>query len=237
MGKKLKKYIETIEKRADLSTVERFNNIRRVALILLGGFLALETGNVAAGWRTSVIVASLFVWSIPLRYIVGLLKTTDTDFLYRVESIFDSIFNIEFYLQLAAIGKANSGMFWKLLIASIIQMLADEFYLNGNNTRFKYPYLAVTSLSNFYILYEIFSGETGRAAARSGNKALVTSFGANRMLTVFNMVTRIVFTLFLNDRKNPTFVAIYNWIRATFLGLNSLVVWAAATSSSGKRAK
>ena len=33
-----------------------------------------------------------------------------------------------------------------------------------------------------YILYEIFSGEAGKAAAKSGNKALVTAFGAMRMI-------------------------------------------------------
>ena len=33
-----------------------------------------------------------------------------------------------------------------------------------------------------YVLYEIFSGEAGRAAANSGNKALATTFGAMRMI-------------------------------------------------------
>ena len=33
-----------------------------------------------------------------------------------------------------------------------------------------------------YILYEVFSGEAGKRAAKSGNKALVTAFGAMRMI-------------------------------------------------------
>ena len=33
-----------------------------------------------------------------------------------------------------------------------------------------------------YILYEIFSGEAGKAAAKSGNKPLVTAFSALRMI-------------------------------------------------------
>ena len=33
-----------------------------------------------------------------------------------------------------------------------------------------------------YILYEIFSGEAGKVAVKSGNKSLVTAFGALRMI-------------------------------------------------------
>ena len=33
-----------------------------------------------------------------------------------------------------------------------------------------------------YVLYEIFSGEAGKAAAKSGNKIFVTAFGALRMI-------------------------------------------------------
>ncbi len=44
-----------------------------------------------------------------------------------------------------------------------------------------------------YILYEVFSGEAGKAAAKSGNKSLVTAFGAMRMIvTVVGQFTHYV---------------------------------------------
>ena len=87
---------------------------------------------------------------------------------------------VEFYLILAAVGKANSGMFWRLLLGSVVMLvggyLGEAGYINATLG------FVIGMAGWFYILYEVFSGEAGKAAAKSGNKALVTAFGAMRMI-------------------------------------------------------
>ena len=92
---------------------------------------------------------------------------------------------VEFYLILAAINKANSGMFWRLLIGSLVMLiggyLGEAGYINSTLG------FIIGMAGWIYILYEIFSGEAGKAAAKSGNKSLVTAFGAMRMIVTVGL--------------------------------------------------
>jgi len=92
----------------------------------------------------------------------------------------------------------------------------------------------------FYILYEVFSGEAGKAAAKSGNKALVTAFGAMRMIVtvgwaiyplgyVFGYLTGAVDADSLNVIYN-----IADLLNKTAFGL---IIWAAAMQTGGRKAK
>jgi hypothetical protein len=87
---------------------------------------------------------------------------------------------VEFYLILSAVGKAKSGMFWRLFLGSVVMLvggyLGEAGYINATLG------FIIGMAGWVYILYEVFSGEAGKAAAKSGNKALVTAFGAMRMI-------------------------------------------------------
>jgi bacteriorhodopsin len=92
----------------------------------------------------------------------------------------------------------------------------------------------------FYILYEVFSGEAGKAAAKCGNKALVTAFGAMRMIITVGWAIYplgYVFGYLKGCMDANTLNVIYNL--ADFLNKIAfgLVIWAAATQSSGRKAK
>jgi len=88
--------------------------------------------------------------------------------------------NIEFYLILAAVKKVPTGIFWRILIGSIVMLVGGYMGEAG----FIAPMLGfIIGMAGWiYILYEIFSGEAGKTVARSGNKSLVTAFGALRMI-------------------------------------------------------
>ena len=92
---------------------------------------------------------------------------------------------IEFYLILVAVRKANSGIFWRLLIGSLVMLiggyLGEAGYINATLG------FVIGMAGWVYILYEIFSGEAGKAASKSGNKALVTAFGAMRMIVTVGL--------------------------------------------------
>ena len=91
-----------------------------------------------------------------------------------------------------------------------------------------------------YILYEVFSGEAGKAASKSGNKALVTAFGAMRMIVTVGWAIYplgYVFGYLTGGVDADSLNVVYklaDFINKIAFGL---VIWAAATSSSGRRAK
>ena len=156
-----------------------------MGMLAATAFFFMETGNVAAGWRTSVIVAGLVTGIAFIHYMYMRevwISTGDSPTVYRYIDwlITVPLQMVEFYLILSAVGKANSGMFWRLLLGSLVMLiggyLGEAGYINSTLG------FIIGMAGWIYILYEIFSGEAGKAAAKSGNKALVTAFGAMRMI-------------------------------------------------------
>ena len=87
---------------------------------------------------------------------------------------------IVFYLILTAVRKVSSGMFWRLLVGTLVMVIGGYLGEAGH----------INSMLGFviwmagwvYILYEIFSGEAGKTAAKSGNKTFATAFSTLRMI-------------------------------------------------------
>jgi len=206
-------------------------------------FFFMETGNVAAGWRTSVIVAGLVtgVAFIHYMYMREVWVTTgDSPTVYRYIDwlITVPLQMVEFYLILSAVGKANSGMFWRLLLGSVVMLvggyLGEAGYINATLG------FIVGMAGWVYILYEVFSGEAGKAAAKSGNKALVTAFGAMRMIVTVGWAIYplgYVFGYLTGGVDAESLNVVYNLADFVNKIAFGLVIWAAATSSSGRRAK
>ena len=206
-------------------------------------FFFMERGSVAAGWKTSVTVAGLvtgvaFVHYMYMRDVWVMTGDSPTVYRYIDWLITVPLQMVEFYLILAAVGKANSGMFWRLLIGSLVMLiggyLGEAGYINAMLG------FIVGMAGWIYILYEVFSGEAGKAAAKSGNKALVTAFSAMRMIVTVGWAIYplgYVFGYLTGGVDANSLNVVYNladFINKIAFGL---VIWAAATSSSGRRAK
>jgi bacteriorhodopsin len=148
-------------------------------------FFFMERGSVAGGWKTSITVAGLvtgvaFVHYMYMREVWIITGDSPTVYRYIDWLITVPLQMIEFYLILAAIRKVPSGIFWRLLIGSVVMLvggyLGEAGYINATLG------FVIGMAGWIYILYEVFSGEAGKAASKSGNKALVTAFGAMRMI-------------------------------------------------------
>jgi bacteriorhodopsin len=214
-----------------------------MGMLAATAFFFLEVGNVSAGWRTSVIVAGLvtgiaFIHYMYMRDVWVMTGESPTVYRYIDWLITVPLQMVEFFLILAAVGKANSGMFWRLLIGSVVMLvggyLGEAGYIN------KMLGFVIGMAGWIYILYEIFSGEAGKAAAKSGNKALVTAFGAMRMIVTVGWAIYplgYVFGYLTGGVDANTLNVIYNL--ADFLNKIAfgLVIWAAATQSGGRRVK
>ena len=91
-----------------------------------------------------------------------------------------------------------------------------------------------------YVLYEIFSGEAGKAAAKSGNKALTTAFGALRMIVTVGWCIYplgYVFGYLTGGVDANSLNVIYNLADFVNKIAFGLVIWAAAVSSGGRSSK
>jgi bacteriorhodopsin len=214
-----------------------------MGMLAATAFFFLEAGNVAAAWRTSIIVAGLvtgiaFIHYMYMRDVWVMTGESPTVYRYIDWLITVPLQMIEFYLILAAVGKANSGIFWRLLIGTVVMLvggyLGEAGYINATLG------FVIGMAGWFYILYEIFSGEAGKAAAKSGNKALVTAFGAMRMIVTVGWAIYplgYVFGYLTGGVDANSLNVIYNL--ADFLNKIAfgLVIWAAATQSGGRKAK
>jgi bacteriorhodopsin len=214
-----------------------------MGMLAATAFFFLEAGSVAAGWRTSVIVAGLVTGIAFIHYMYMRdvwVSTGDSPTVYRYIDwlITVPLQMVEFFLILSAVGKANSGMFWRLLIGSVVMLvggyLGEAGYIN------EMLGFIIGMAGWIYILYEIFSGEAGKAAAKSGNKALVTAFGAMRMIVTVGWAIYplgYVFGYLTGGVDANSLNVIYNL--ADFLNKIAfgLVIWAAATSSGGRKTR
>ena len=216
-----------------------------VSMVMLAStaFFFLEAGNVAAHWRTSIIVAGLvtgiaFIHYMYMRDVWIMTGESPTVYRYIDWLITVPLLMIEFYLVLAAVGKANSGMFWRLLIGTVVMLvggyLGEAGYINATLG------FVIGMAGWFYILYEVFSGEAGKAAAKSGNKALVTAFGAMRMIVTVGWAIYplgYVFGYLTGGVDANSLNVIYNVADLLNKTAFGLIIWAAAVQTGGRRAK
>ena len=206
-------------------------------------FFFMERSSVASGWKTSVTVAGLvtgvaFVHYMYMREVWVMTGDSPTVYRYIDWLITVPLQMIEFYLILAAVRKVSGSIFWRLLIGSLVMLiggyLGEAGYINAMLG------FVIGMAGWIYILYEVFSGEAGKAASKSGNKALVTAFGAMRMIVTIGWAIYplgYIFGYLTGGIDAASLNIIYNladFINKIAFGL---VIWAAAVSSTPARAR
>ena len=214
-----------------------------MGMLAATAFFFMERGSVASGWKTSVTVAGLVtgIAFIHYMYMRGVwVQTGESPTVYRYIDwlITVPLQMIEFYLILAAVRKVPGGIFWRLLIGSLVMLiggyLGEAGYINALLG------FIIGMAGWVYILYEVFSGEAGKAAQKSGNKALVTAFGAMRMIVTVGWAIYplgYVFGYLTGGVDANSLNVVYNladFINKIAFGL---VIWAAAVSSAGARSR
>ncbi|MDC0951484.1 bacteriorhodopsin [Candidatus Pelagibacter sp.] len=142
---------------------------------------------------------------------------------------------LEFYFVLSAVNKADSGIFWRLMLGTLVMLvggyLGEAGYINATLG------FIIGMAGWVYILYEVFSGEAGKRAAKSGNKSLVTAFGAMRMIVTVGWAIYplgYIFGYLTGGVDANSLNVIYN--AADFLNKIAfgLIIWAAAMQQPGR---
>jgi len=146
---------------------------------------------------------------------------------------------LEFYFVLAAVKKVPSSVFWKLLIGSIV-MLVGGYAGEAGYVSAMLGFI-IGMAGWIYILFEIFSGEAGTIASKSGNKSLITAFSAMRIIVTVGWAVYplgYVFGYLTSGGVNvDSLNVLYN--AADFLNKIAfgLIIWACAMQNTTSRSR
>ena len=201
-------------------------------------FFFVERQDVSGKWRTSLTVAGLVTgiafWQyLYMRGMWSNMGASPTVFRYIDWLITVPLQIIEFYLIVAAVTVVSAGIFWRLLIASIVMLVGG--YLGETGLWAPSVGFAVGMIAWIYIIYEIFLGETAAANASSGNSASQSAFNTIKwIVTVGWAIYPVGYALgyFAGGVNNEALNIVYNLadlINKTAFGL---AIWAAAKSDS-----
>ncbi|WP_372824048.1 bacteriorhodopsin-like [Polaromonas sp.] len=156
-----------------------------MALIASTVFFFLERDRVSAKWKTSLTVSGLvtLVAAVHYFYMREVWVTTGaspTVFRYIDWLITVPLLMIEFYLILSAIAKVPAGVFWRLMVGTLVMLvggyLGEAGYLNV------WLGFGIGMAGWAYILYEIFAGEASKINAQQAPASVQSAFNLMRWI-------------------------------------------------------
>ena len=215
-----------------------------MACLAATAFFFLERGSVAPAWRTSITVAGLVtgIAFFHYMYMRGIwVETGESPTVYRYIDwlITVPLLMLEFYFVLSAVKKVPTSVFWKLLLGSLVMLIGGY----AGEAGYMSPMIGfIIGMAGWiYILFEIFSGEAGTIAAKSGNKSLITAFSAMRVIVTVGWAVYplgYIFGYLTPGGADANMLnIIYN--AADFLNKIAfgLIIWAAAMQNTSSRSK
>ena len=155
------------------------------AMLAATVFFFVERDRVHGKWKTSLSVAGLvtgvaFWHYLYMRGVWADTGTSPTVYRYIDWLITVPLQIIEFYLILKVCTNVGSGLFWKLLSASVLMLV---FGFVGETGGADANLMGVLGLIAWvYIIYEVFMGEAGKLNAASGNAAAQSAFNSIRWI-------------------------------------------------------
>ena len=173
---------------ADLSTSDMTGItfwLVTAAMLAATVFFFAERDVVKGKWKTSLSVAGLvtgvaFWHYLYMRGVWADTGTSPTVYRYIDWLITVPLQIIEFYLILRVCTNVGSGLFWKLLGASLVMLIAG--FLGEIGSAPAWPAFIVGMVAWLYIIWEVFSGEAGKLNASSGNVAAQSAFSTIRLI-------------------------------------------------------
>lgn len=156
-----------------------------MALVASTAFFFLERDRVAGKWKTSLTVSGLVTLIAAVHYFYMRdvwVATGSTPTVYRYIDwlITVPLLMIEFYLILAAIAKVPTGVFWRLMIGTLVMLVGG--YLGEAGYMSVLPAFIIGMLGWAYILWEIFAGEASKINANQAPANVQSAFSLMRWI-------------------------------------------------------
>lgn len=142
-------------------------------------FFLMESHRIGGKWATSLTVSALvtFIAAFHYMYMREVWVSTGaspTDFRYIDWLLTVPLLMIEFYLILTAITKVSGGIFWRLLIGTLVMLVPG--YMGEAGYIDTIIGFVIGMIGWVFILYEIFAGEASKVAASQATPAVKMSF-------------------------------------------------------------
>jgi bacteriorhodopsin len=214
------------------------------AMVAATFFFWVERDRAVGKWKTSLTVAAMVtgIAAIHYFYMRGIWIETGsspTVFRYVDWLLTVPLQIVEFYLILAAIAVVSISVFWRLLIASVVMLVAGyigEVSAMGDGGSL-WSGFWIGMVAWLYIIWEVFKGEASQISASKGTVASKKAFNALRLIvTVGWAIYPIGYYLgYTGSADANTLNIIYNLADFVNKIAFGVVIWAAATS--GTKAK
>ena len=156
-----------------------------MALIASTVFFFLERDRVSAKWKTSLTVSGLVTLIAAVHYfymrdVWVTTGSTPTVFRYIDWLITVPLLMIEFFLILSAIAKVPAGVFWRLMVGTIVMLVGG--YVGEAGYVNVWVAFIVGMAGWAYILYEIFAGEASKINAQQAPASVQSAFNTMRWI-------------------------------------------------------
>ena len=148
---------------------------------------------------------------------------------------------IAVFLIFREIGNPSGGVFWLLLVGTLV-LLVPGFMGEAGNMDVTVGFV-IGMLGWFYILYEIFAGEAGKMAADKASPAVQSAYSTMRWIVtigwaIYPLGYVLGYFVYVDDAGATTQAAsealniVYNLADVVNKIAFGLLIWYAATASS-----
>ena len=209
-----------------------------MALVAATAFFFIERDRVHGKWKTSLTVSGLVTLIAAVHYfymrdVWVATGESPTAFRYIDWLLTVPLLMIEFYLILSAVTKVPAGVFWRLLIGSIVML---GFGYAGEAGWMDAKMAFIPSMAAwFYIIWEIFKGEASQINAGLANANVQKAYKTMTLLVTVGWSIYPLgyfFGYFMGSQDPVMLNVIYNvadfWNKIAF----GVVIWAAAVADS-----
>ena len=215
-----------------------------MALVAATAFFFLERDRVAGKWKTSLTVSGLVTLIAAVHYFYMRdvwVATGSTPTVYRYIDwlITVPLLMIEFYLILAAIAKVPTGVFWRLMIGTLVMLIGG--YLGEAGYMSVLPAFIIGMVGWAYILWEIFGGEASKISANQAPASVQSAFNLMRwIVTIGWAIYPIGYFFGYLTSANPAesmkaLNIVYNLADVLNKIAFGVIIWSVAVSESEKK--
>jgi bacteriorhodopsin len=210
------------------------------AMVAATFFFWVERDRAVGKWKTSLTVAAMVTGIAAIHYfymreVWVISGDSPTVFRYVDWLLTVPLQIIEFYLILAAITAVAVGLFWRLLIASLVMLIAGYLgEVNASDSGMLWTCFIIGMIGWIYIIYEIFAGEASKINASSGTVASQKAFSALRLIVTVGWAIYPLGYIYgyMGDGSIEALNIIYNLADFVNKIAFGVVIWAAATASN-----
>ena len=214
------------------------------AMVAATFFFWVERDRAIGKWKTSLTVAAMVTGIAAIHYFymreVFVVTGESPTVLRYVDWLLTVPLQIiEFYLILAAIAVVKASLFWRLLIASLVMLIAGYLgEVNAENTGMLWGLFALGTAAWLYIIYEVFAGEASKISANEGTAASQRAFNALRLIVTVGWVIYPVGYMYGYGGGGDVDALniIYNLADFVNKIAFGVVIWAAATDAEANEA-